>query len=187
MRLPKFSYVEAKTMEAACAILAEERHAKVLAGGTDLLVNMKNRAEAPDILVNLKRIPHLDFIRPDDGDFAIGAPGSNSNRGEVKVYYGTSSGYSLETTLSGSNTGDLFGNRIIGGMDINSDGWDDFVDCGIDSSLDLTNVGTVEAWAFLDSYDPIYRYHPNMKMHIYVLKKWIQIRIQYRYLTDRHE
>lgn len=73
MRLPKFTYVEAKTVEAACAILAEERHAKVLAGGTDLLVNMKNRLETPDVLVNLKKVPHLDFIRPDDGGFTIGA------------------------------------------------------------------------------------------------------------------
>jgi 4-hydroxybenzoyl-CoA reductase subunit beta len=73
MRLPKFSYVEPKTVEAACSILAEERHAKVLAGGTDLLVNMKNRVETPDFLVNLKGVPHLNFIRPDEGGLTIGA------------------------------------------------------------------------------------------------------------------
>jgi 4-hydroxybenzoyl-CoA reductase subunit beta len=73
MRLPKFSYVEVKTIEEACSILAEKRHARVMAGGTDLLVNMKDRIETPDTVINLKRVPELDFVGADNGVITIGA------------------------------------------------------------------------------------------------------------------
>ena len=43
MRLPKFEYVEPASIKEASSILLEERNAKVLAGGTDLLLNMKRR------------------------------------------------------------------------------------------------------------------------------------------------
>jgi len=50
-----------------------EPRARILAGGTDILVNMKHRVETPPIIVNIKRIPGLDFIRQDNGFIRIGA------------------------------------------------------------------------------------------------------------------
>jgi 4-hydroxybenzoyl-CoA reductase beta subunit len=50
-----------------------EPRARILAGGTDILVNMKHRFEAPPIIVNIKRIPDLDFVRQDNGFIRIGA------------------------------------------------------------------------------------------------------------------
>ncbi len=73
MRLPKFKYVEPKSIKEACAILDEDPAAKVLAGGTDLLVNMKHRVEVPSVVVNIKRISGLDFIAQDNGTLRIGA------------------------------------------------------------------------------------------------------------------
>lgn len=73
MRLPRFEYVEPKTVEEASSILLDEPSAKILAGGTDLLVNMKHRVEVPSVLVNIKRISGLDFIRQDNGAIRIGA------------------------------------------------------------------------------------------------------------------
>ena len=73
MRLPKFEYFEPEDLKAAVAILQKEPAAKILAGGTDLLVNMKHRVECPPILVNIKRIADLDYIRQDNGDIRIGA------------------------------------------------------------------------------------------------------------------
>lgn len=73
MRLPKFKYFEPKDLKAAAGILQDEPAAKILAGGTDLLVNMKHRVECPPVLVNIKRIADLDYIRQENGDIRIGA------------------------------------------------------------------------------------------------------------------
>ncbi len=73
MRLPKFTYLEPKSIEEASALLMEEETVRILAGGTDLLVNMKHRIEMPSALVNLKKIKGLDYIRSDEGAIRIGA------------------------------------------------------------------------------------------------------------------
>ena len=73
VRLPKFEYFEPEDLKAAVAIVQKEPAAKILAGGTDLLVNMKHRVECPPVLVNIKRIAGLDYIRQDNGDIRIGA------------------------------------------------------------------------------------------------------------------
>jgi 4-hydroxybenzoyl-CoA reductase subunit beta len=73
VRLPKFEYFEPEDLKAAVTILQKEPAAKILAGGTDLLVNMKHRVECPPILVNIKRIADLDYIRQGNGDIRIGA------------------------------------------------------------------------------------------------------------------
>ncbi|NTV42428.1 MAG: hypothetical protein HGA63_03920 [Syntrophobacteraceae bacterium] len=73
MRLPKFEYAEPKSIEEASSILSKEDGAKILAGGTDLLVNMKHRVETPAVIMSLKKIPDLSFVRPEDGGIRIGA------------------------------------------------------------------------------------------------------------------
>ncbi|MFB0506643.1 MAG: xanthine dehydrogenase family protein subunit M [Thermodesulfobacteriota bacterium] len=73
MRLPKFDYVEPKDIKEASSILLDDPRAKILAGGTDLLVNMKHRVELPSVIVNIKRISHLDFIEKQNGAIRIGA------------------------------------------------------------------------------------------------------------------
>ena len=73
MRLPKFEYFEPKDIKEAVSILKNEPEARILAGGTDLLVNMKHRVECPPVVVNIKRIADLDYIRQDNGDIRIGA------------------------------------------------------------------------------------------------------------------
>ena len=75
------------------------------------------------------------------------------------------SGSTVYDSSANNNHGTIYGatwTTGISGSALSFDGWDDYVDCGTDSSLDLTNVGTVEAWAYLDSYDSHYRYHPNI-------------------------
>ncbi|MBI5586402.1 MAG: FAD binding domain-containing protein [Deltaproteobacteria bacterium] len=73
MRLPKFRYLEPKSLEEASAMLWDDPGAKIFAGGTDLLVNMKHRVEVPAALVNLKKVKGLDTIRTDNGTVRIGA------------------------------------------------------------------------------------------------------------------
>ena len=73
MRLPKFEHFEPEDLKTAVDILQKEPAAKILAGGTDLLVNMKHRVECPPVLVNIKRIADMNYIRQDNGDIRIGA------------------------------------------------------------------------------------------------------------------
>ncbi|MHB8108728.1 MAG: FAD binding domain-containing protein [Syntrophorhabdaceae bacterium] len=54
--LPKFDYEEPKSLQEALRILSELKgKAKVIAGGTDLIVNMKKGVIAPACLVSLRR------------------------------------------------------------------------------------------------------------------------------------
>lgn len=64
MRLPRFAYRAPSTLEEAAAILAGEGpDAQLLAGGTDLLPNMKRRQQTPGTLVALRGIPALRGVR----------------------------------------------------------------------------------------------------------------------------
>lgn len=63
-----------ETVEAAVSLLAAESGmARVLAGGTDLLVQMKSGMAEPDLVVDIKRIPAMHEITEEDGGYRIGA------------------------------------------------------------------------------------------------------------------
>ena len=63
MLLPDFDYHEPLNLEEACRILAElGSKAKLLAGGTDLIVNMKKKVLSPEHLVSLSRIEELKRV-----------------------------------------------------------------------------------------------------------------------------
>ncbi|MCL5960431.1 MAG: xanthine dehydrogenase family protein subunit M [Chloroflexi bacterium] len=70
-----FRYVEPKSIEEAVAFLGTHPgEARVLAGGTDLLIKMNRRLISPRYLVNLKNVPALDRIGIDQrGYLSIGA------------------------------------------------------------------------------------------------------------------
>jgi 4-hydroxybenzoyl-CoA reductase subunit beta len=60
MRLPWFEHRAPQSLEEAARILAGEGpSAMLIAGGTDLLPNMKRRQYAPKVLVSLRHIPEL--------------------------------------------------------------------------------------------------------------------------------
>jgi 4-hydroxybenzoyl-CoA reductase subunit beta len=60
MRLPWFEHRAPKSLAEAARILAGEgSDAMLIAGGTDLLPNMKRRQMAPKVLISLKGIPEL--------------------------------------------------------------------------------------------------------------------------------
>jgi 4-hydroxybenzoyl-CoA reductase subunit beta len=74
MRLPRFEYVRPKTIEeAVSAIAPSNRKATILAGGTDLLVNMKYRVVCPETVVSIKHIAELCAMSAANGHMAIGA------------------------------------------------------------------------------------------------------------------
>ncbi|HSL61773.1 MAG TPA: FAD binding domain-containing protein [Desulfotignum sp.] len=74
MRLPQFTYQSPCTLEEVLALLAEHReNARILAGGTDLLVRMKKRLVLPRVLVSLRHLDRLASIRETSGTLCIGA------------------------------------------------------------------------------------------------------------------
>ncbi len=74
MRLPRFDYLRPDTLEAALDLLALHKDdAKILAGGTDLLVRMKKGLLKPKALISLKALKELSYIKKQDGYIKIGA------------------------------------------------------------------------------------------------------------------
>jgi 4-hydroxybenzoyl-CoA reductase subunit beta len=68
MRLPHFRYVAPRSIEAAAEILAKgPGETMLLAGGTDLLPNMKRRQQVPRTLLGLRGISALREVRNGDG------------------------------------------------------------------------------------------------------------------------
>ncbi|GIW72423.1 MAG: molybdopterin dehydrogenase [Planctomycetota bacterium] len=66
MRLPPFRHYRPRTVEEALAIMdGEGPEAAFLAGGTDLLPNMKRRQQTPRVLVGLSGIAELRGVRGD--------------------------------------------------------------------------------------------------------------------------
>ncbi|MFQ5913736.1 MAG: FAD binding domain-containing protein [Nitrospinota bacterium] len=73
--LPRFQFRCPDTVEEACSLLERHRgRAGILAGGTDLLVMMKQRVVRPSVVVAIKQIGSLRGVRREgDGTWRIGA------------------------------------------------------------------------------------------------------------------
>jgi len=80
MRLPLFEFRAPRTLEEAARILdGEGAKAMPLAGGTDLLPNMKRRQQVPRTLMSLRYIEELQCIRLDHSGARLGACVTLSN------------------------------------------------------------------------------------------------------------
>ena len=67
----------------ATKLLAKEKGvAKILAGGTDLVVQMKSGMIEPDLIVDIKRIDDLTKIKKEKGGFRVGAAVSGAEMEE---------------------------------------------------------------------------------------------------------
>lgn len=65
-------YVLPKTVEEALAAL-EQGNARIIAGGTDLLLDLQEGKKTPEILVDVTGIDSIQFIRESQGLICIGA------------------------------------------------------------------------------------------------------------------
>ncbi len=73
--MEKFSYVNATSLEQVTSLLSESGWGEVMliAGGTDLLAELKEYIETPKTLINLKTLPGMDSIEADASGLKIGA------------------------------------------------------------------------------------------------------------------
>lgn len=68
MRLPRFLFLMPRTVhETAQMLAAEGPGAQLIAGGTDLLPNMKRRQQTPTTLISLRGVESLRTMSGDDG------------------------------------------------------------------------------------------------------------------------
>ncbi|MBV9777550.1 MAG: FAD binding domain-containing protein, partial [Acetobacteraceae bacterium] len=91
--MPSLNYASPTTVNEAVSLLAGAPGlAKVLSGGTDLLVQLRSGRVRPELIVDTKRLPGLIGIREEDGGFVIGAatPGAmlEAHEGLKRVYPG---------------------------------------------------------------------------------------------------
>lgn len=83
LRLPRFGVVAPESIEGVVAAI-KTPGARLIAGGTDLLPNLKHRLDQPPLLVSLSRVEALRHIRLDEagGVMRIGAGVTLSELGD---------------------------------------------------------------------------------------------------------
>ncbi len=101
LRLPRLRYIRARTVEeAAVAVASDGGHAMLIAGGTDLLPNLKRRQFDVSALVSLHGIPHSDAI---DGEPSRGMSiGAGATLDQVARHPEVSRGYRALAQAAGS-------------------------------------------------------------------------------------
>ncbi len=89
--MKKFSYFEPAEIKAALSLLAENKgKTKIMAGGTDLVPQMKRGLLAPDAVINLGKISSMQEIHESQEGLKIGAMvtlGSLERNGRVRTLY----------------------------------------------------------------------------------------------------
>lgn len=67
-------FITATSVDQVLDLLATQgRAARIVNGGTDLLIEIERKGRAPQVVIDVSRIPGLDEIRFDDGMFHLGA------------------------------------------------------------------------------------------------------------------
>jgi CO/xanthine dehydrogenase FAD-binding subunit len=73
MKSAPFDYVRPESLADACALLAEDVDARVIAGGQTLVPMMAMRLARPERLIDIMRLPELGGIREEAGAIVVGA------------------------------------------------------------------------------------------------------------------
>ncbi len=95
--MSEMRYEAPKTLESAVALLVGANgKARVLAGGTDLLIQMRSGRVEPELLVDIKGIPEMTTVAAEDGGYrfgaAVGAMDLVENEAFAKAYPGVVDG-----------------------------------------------------------------------------------------------
>lgn len=133
-------YHRAETVEEAVKLLAEGGvDTRVLAGGTDLLAQMRAGRVRPQRVVDLKRIPELRRIEEDEDGFRVGAAVSGAEMGEHPTLGQHWPGVVEATELIGSTQ--IQGRASLGGNLCNASPAADSVPALIAASANCSIVG----------------------------------------------
>lgn len=84
--LPRFEYIVPNTVAELCTFLDQHGdEARILAGGTDLLIGLKKGELAPRYLVDITRIDELRIIRENHLHISIGATATHTQLAESEL------------------------------------------------------------------------------------------------------
>ena len=112
--MSEMRYEAPKTVEAAIALLASAKGvARVLAGGTDLLIQMRGGRVDPAMLVDIKGIPEMTTIVAEKGGFRFGAAVSCMEMSEHAAFSKAWPGLTEAAMLIGSYQ--IKGRATVGG------------------------------------------------------------------------
>src|SRR4249919_2029796 len=101
--MSSLSYAAPTSVDDAVKLLAGASGlAKVLSGGTDLLVQLRSGRTTPALIVDTKKIPGISGIREENGAFVIGAATSGAVIGESEALKRAWPGLVEATNLIGS-------------------------------------------------------------------------------------
>ena len=73
MYLKDFNYHKPKTLEEACKLLSNSNNAALLAGGTDILVELKKGLRFNENIISIKNLDELKILEEDKGKIIIGS------------------------------------------------------------------------------------------------------------------
>jgi CO/xanthine dehydrogenase FAD-binding subunit len=73
MKPASFDYARPAHLDEACALLAADGEARIIAGGQTLVPLMAMRLARPKLLVDIARVPELAFVRAEGDHVTIGA------------------------------------------------------------------------------------------------------------------
>ncbi len=88
----RFDYLEPESLQEACALLDQHGDdARLIAGGTALIIWMRQRLLNPKVVISLQKIPNLSYIRFDKADglriAAVACHRDIELASEVRQYY----------------------------------------------------------------------------------------------------
>ena len=86
-KIKEFEYFAPSTLSEVISLLTQyEGNAKIFAGGTDLLIQMKQRKLAPEYLIDIKNISELNYIKHnEDEGLKIGALVTHSSLANSEI------------------------------------------------------------------------------------------------------
>jgi CO/xanthine dehydrogenase FAD-binding subunit len=133
-------YEAPKTVDAAVALLAGANGAgRVLAGGTDLLIQMRGGRVDPTLVVDVKGIPEMSAITAENGGFRVGAAVSAMALSEHTAFAKAWPGVTEAAMLIGSYQ--IKGRATMGGNLCNASPAADSVPALIAASATVSIVG----------------------------------------------
>ncbi len=107
-------YEAPETISAALALLAAmPRDVRILAGGTDLLVQMRHGVVEPSLILDIKRIPETSRLAIERGRLTLGAAVSGARMSEMPELAEQFPGLAEATALIGSDQ--IQGRASVGG------------------------------------------------------------------------
>ncbi len=110
-----FKMARPRTLDAALSVAAEgeSNESRILAGGTDLIGEIKEGIQAPEMLINLKTVPGLAGIRSTDRGLVIGAL---TKLVDLQEHPSIAAGYpALVTTIRKTATPQIRNTGTVGG------------------------------------------------------------------------